>query len=208
MENDPDGPDRRPTTVTWKDLEEAAPLIFDVWSGKPELKWAKMAWTILGEAGLTSYKDEVERHLVLMRFFALSWIYRDFCSAAWEENTECLYSDWAHELELSTFRLGQCVEHDFCSDWEAGEAEDEELAQMAVEDLVEQARPKVVRALRSGYSSTTELFVSLWLSDNSEFSGVPVQDLDRDLVSEILNNAALEAMEAYSWIDGGMYPYR
>lgn len=90
--------------VEWEEVARLADDAFDVWSGQPELLWAKQAWEVLAKAGLTAYRNKVEHHHVLFRLLALSGIYSDFCDVAFDETSEIEYS---YFFELDKFVGGQ-----------------------------------------------------------------------------------------------------
>lgn len=84
--------------VEWEEVARLADDAFDVWSGQPELLWAKQAWKVLAKAGLTAYRNKVEHHPVLFRLLALSGIYSDFCDVAFDETSEIEHS-YSFELD-------------------------------------------------------------------------------------------------------------
>ncbi|PYP82906.1 MAG: hypothetical protein DMF61_24900 [Blastocatellia bacterium AA13] len=57
--------------LVWADVEEAAQLAFKVWASRPELRWAKEAWELLGKAGMTQFSTELRRYEVAIRFLVL-----------------------------------------------------------------------------------------------------------------------------------------
>lgn len=192
--------------VTWEDIEHVADDVFDVWYGSPEVAWAKLAWATLVAQGRTRYHDDIQRHLVLVQLFALSDLYRDFCCAAWDENTGLMLEDWAIALDMSTFRLAQCVGAEF---YEFGEMTDEELVREALDKLTLDARPLVAGALLRGEHSTNELFLTMWLSNDAEYAGRPWSKLPDDVIESVLGDASDPGkLVAYGWIDDGMPLYR
>jgi hypothetical protein len=42
---------------TWRKIESAAKLAFNIYAAQSELKWAKQAWELLIEEGLATYSN-------------------------------------------------------------------------------------------------------------------------------------------------------
>ena len=186
--------------VEWQEIEDAARVVFDVWSGKPELGWARLAWEALDRQRLTHHQDELQRNVVLVRLLALVEVYRDFCAVAWDERTETRFDDAAHDLAFSPFRVGQLVGPEFEPEYDLLT---EELVREGIQMLVYDERPRVVQALRKEFAHTDELFVGLILS-NTDLSGKRWEDLDEEVLHEVLNNVSDDKLAAYAWIDQGM----
>ncbi|PKM80303.1 MAG: hypothetical protein CVU89_14525 [Firmicutes bacterium HGW-Firmicutes-14] len=72
-------------TLLWNDISDFARGKFDVWTGEGQHVWAEQAWEGIIQAGLADYKDEIERHIVLIRLMALVTMYREFCDLVWQE---------------------------------------------------------------------------------------------------------------------------
>jgi hypothetical protein len=145
--------------VWWEDVSRDAEPIFRVWTDARELEWAKESWEALAKRGLTSYSDQVERTLVFVRLMALAGIYLDFCELAFDEIHDAAYTMWASDLSLSTFRVAQCVGSQFSKD---EEADDDQLLEDALRNLMDKARSDIHQALRSKFGDDSLLFVSLW----------------------------------------------
>lgn len=64
------------------------------------------AWIALGRAGLTSYSDEIQKTLVLIRFLTLGTIFREFCELARDEEFEPDVHNWAEDVEINPIRVG------------------------------------------------------------------------------------------------------
>src|SRR3990172_11861772 len=97
--------------VAWEDVDDAAGAAFSIWVEQPELEWARRAWGVLAQAGLTAYSSERGRLRVLVRFVALADIYHQFCHLAWgeyykPEYGDPDYGDWADRLGLTPVRIG------------------------------------------------------------------------------------------------------
>jgi hypothetical protein len=145
--------------VWWEDVSRDAEPIFRVWTDARELEWAKESWEALAKRGLTSYSDQVERTLVFVRLMALAGIYLDFCELAFDEIHDGAYTMWASDLSLNTFRVAQCVGSQFSKD---EEADDDQLLEDALRNLMDKARSDIHEALRSKFGDDSLLFVSLW----------------------------------------------
>ena len=138
--------------LSWEDVEEAANLAFDVWLHRRERVWAKQTWEAFSQAGLTRYANELQRHVVVVRFLVLGGLFRDFCALAWDERDDPWYSDWAGSLELQDFVIGQLV----------GPDSNVEDADSGLNHVICKSRPEIVRALIEVFGDEEELFASLW----------------------------------------------
>jgi len=148
------------SSICWEDvLNRDGESLFRVWTDARELDWAKKTWEAVGKRGLTSWANQVEWTLVMVRLMTLAAIYRDFCELAFDEVHHPAYTLWADELCLSTFRLAQCVGSQF----DAGEdRDDKSLLEGALLELMEEARSDIHEALREEFGDDSLLFVSLW----------------------------------------------
>jgi hypothetical protein len=95
------------TDLAWTDFPPAAHEIFHIWTNRhaDELRWASSAWTAVQRAGLTSYSDEVEKTLVLIRLMTLAAMYHEFADRAWQEYFTPEYVDWAEQLEIDEIHV-------------------------------------------------------------------------------------------------------
>lgn len=169
-------------TLDWKDVEDAADEMFRVWADGRELEWAEFAWGVLGEAGLTSFCNRLERARVQVRLMVLATMYREFCWLCWDEKDEPIYSWWMDALSLDHFTLGQLVGSDFAldRDWDA---EDEDaLIAAAVVRLLQEERERLVPHLTAGMGGTAHLFAAFYLTnytlatEDDLFEGGPDED--------------------------------
>jgi hypothetical protein len=184
----------RVMVLNWNEVEAAALRAFDVWERGGELDWAKNVWERAVAAGFSDYSNEIERHRVAVLFLGLAGLYRDFCSVAWDERDAPYYSHWAEGLSLDDFVLGQLVGPD------PGIEESSALNQ-----LVNAARPQVVRLLRQLFGNTNSLFISLWRAGPANANeGYDDCDGAKSLTDdEILNDATPEKLAAYGWLNSG-----
>jgi hypothetical protein len=187
VNHDPD----RVMKMAWADIESLADEVFHVWSGQPELKWAKCAWDMLDQAGLTAYRNAVQKYAVQFRLLVLSGIYSDFCDRAFDEPSEIGYS---MEFELDRFVGGQLWARrpDLKFDDELDDDGD------ILNTLVETHRGEVVRALVKGFGSDTALYASLWKSKDAN-------DADADQEDGNDDTFVCEAPQgrAYEWVSEG-----
>lgn len=203
--------------LTWDEIESAAARAFSIWTGQPELRWAKEAWQILSDAGLAAYEGELDRHRAIIRFLALAGIYSDWCAAAWGEYSDLQCSYWTEGLDVNAFRLGQLVGAD--EDSEDGELDDNVLTEEALHRLADAARPDVVRALLGHFGTASGLFLSLWRSMDFPHDEIDDQENEEDDWDDegsrdtptddaILNEITDEKLRAFDWTQDGCYPYR
>jgi hypothetical protein len=200
----PDRPEPGVGVLGWEEVEAAAPAAFDVWCGGADVAWARSAWKVLTQAGLTQYRDGVGRAEVLLRFLALGEVYRDFCACAWEEHTESSLPELAAALGLNPFRLGQYLGTAF----EATGEEEEPPLEEGLAAAVGRVRAGVVRALRAHYGSDDALFLWMWISNDPDRAGRSWEAMDDDELDEVLNDPTPGRCAAYAWITDGMRPYR
>ncbi|MCB0196162.1 MAG: hypothetical protein KDJ65_29695 [Anaerolineae bacterium] len=195
--------------ITWADLLELGEEIFFIWTGTSELKWAETAWQKLEEQGFTSYKDDLQKHIVLLRFFILGVMYREFFQMAFDEPADLDVSYWLDILEgeglyLSPFRLGQLADNQYRID-EALDAETvQELLPSIVSDLMEEQRDIVFSGLKVGFGSESLLFAHLWLSARSYDDDDDDDDEPRETVEEILASVTYDKMPAFRWVNERM----
>lgn len=153
------------------------------------MKWGRAAWAHLRNHGLTRYSDDLERHLVLLRFLALGGIYRDFCHAAWGEASEKEYELWVKDFSVDTATLIRIYEQltkgkrpvDFGSpdNWKF---------------IVERQWYTVVDAIQDGFGGEMQLVRSLWNSrEQNAFDAEDYEDSER--------------MQALEWVVSGCNPY-
>ena len=188
----------------WDDISDAARIAFAIWTGQPELEWARSAWTTLVRAGLANYRNERERCQAAIHFLTLAGLYHDFCAVAWKEFDEPGYRQWAEELCISPFRVGQLV-----SDEPSCDEEDDDTAfRAALVHLVAKAREAVLASLLSGFGGVSGLFGSLWRSGTTsaeaeDYEGSNSDDGDPETEWQILNDVTPDKLEAFSWLDDG-----
>ena len=194
--------------ITWADLSELGEEMFRIWMGTSELTWAKTAWQKLEEQGFTSYKDELQKHIVLLRFFILGVMYREFCQMAFDEPADRDISYWLDVLEeedlyLSPFRLGQLADSRYRNDQSLDAETVEDILPSIVSDLMEEQRDIVFSGLKVGFGSEALLFAHLWLSAGSYDDDDDDDDDDdesRETVEEVLASVTYDKMPAFQWV--------
>ena len=160
--------------VRWKDIHQGAlHSLFHVWTEGRELRWAKKSWEALAKHGLTAYSDETEWTLAIIRLMTLGTIYREFCDLAWDEEYYPEYTIWASELDLNHFRVAQCLGSEFARD---SCADEKELLEHGVSELVDRARPEIHKALTAEFGGDSMLFFSLW--NTVDYRGDEEDDID------------------------------
>jgi 5-methylcytosine-specific restriction protein B len=168
-------------TLTWRKIESAAELAFNIYAAQSELKWANQAWEILIEEGLATYSNETELCQVIIHFFALVCFYYNFYNFAWETYLEPNYLEWAEKLELNAFNFRQLINSDpylifnKSQNFEEYENDNEyRFDKREINYLVNIAHNRVVAALLKGFGNEGKfwavpmLFISLWRSSFSD----------------------------------------
>ncbi len=179
--------------LEWSEVEDVAQTAFRIWVDGSELAWARQAWEALVAAGLTDYTNDRDRARVAVRFFALAGLYHDFCCVAWEECVEPDYEEWAAELGVSPFHIGQLA-------GTAGNYEDEKEA---LQQLAEMARDEVVPVLLNRFGGVSELFVELWRTSQGDADDEAGEDEFTETDDDILNYVTPGKGAAFMWIDQG-----
>jgi hypothetical protein len=161
-------------TIGWPQLEDAASEIFSVWVGGSELRFAEEAWGHLAKAGLAEAETELEQTQVKIRFIALACVYLDFCAIAKDEDCEPAFDDWAHDLEIDLFRVGQLVGK---SDEDCNNAADEyDFQRYAMTVLTDRCRSDLQRALVAGFGNEQTLYSALWHSSHDPEEAADLED--------------------------------
>jgi len=156
--------------MEWEELESTAQRNFNVWGGGTDLDWAKQAWGVLENSGLTSHENEPERCKVALRFLALGDYYYNFCTIFRGEHLEPEFVDWVEKLNISAFRLGQLFGEsaELEYEWDA-----DLLYQKSLEVLISDAGNEIIDPLKNGFGGQCPLFISLWRSTISEEKSNP-----------------------------------
>jgi len=193
-------------TISWNEIRNAARALFNVWVDQPEMKWARKAWVHLRTKGLTSYRTDAERTMVLVRLGTLALMYREFCEVAFDEsqgNFEWVQWD---QLGIESSTLPQLAHTEIDSnEADGGRAEDREEGATdngdadgdldvdnALRQLSQRVRPEIYEALVDGFGDDSMLFASLW------------RTVAHESLEDTVNYVTPEKGEAFSWICQGM----
>lgn len=162
--------------LKWDEIEYE---VEQIWRGKPELIWAKKAWRGIINEGLASYKNEIEKHLVLIRLLTLATIYKEFYSITLDESfdLESEYYDWVEHIEISSFRMGQIVGNDFEIDLEDY---DNELLDRAIIHLINESKYEVFVAIIKEFGNEEKLFHWLWITVGHTYLENPYENKNDD----------------------------
>jgi hypothetical protein len=151
--------------VTWVQVREVMDRAFCIWTGSPELRWARLAWTHLANDGLTTAEDQIGHVRVHVRALVLASFYRDWCAVVWDEVHDDSPGLWLHDADVDRLHIGQLVGPDI----DLSEDPDEALEE-ALNALMKEERPAVIAALLKGFGDVPGLFVSLWRSNKDSDS--------------------------------------
>lgn len=200
--------------ITWADISSWAYNMFNVWVSDGQHRWAEYAWNFMVKAGLADYKNEIERHIVMLRLITLGIMYREFCEVAFDEHFDIdslVYEDWLDNEDFCRIRIWQLVGREFLAN-EPIEDEDD-MMNYAIIRLTDELRDNVYRALRKGFGDDLRLFISMYLTcqcrdDGSEFDCSQMNeqewaDLDQDLNYDTFTLWDSEG-RALQWIHIGM----
>lgn len=181
----------KPGRLAWRDIENKAKTAFSVWTNGADFRWARRAWKALEQGGVTSYSNEVERELVLCRFWVLNRIYRDYSEMAWDE---CGADDCDYTGELDMGILAE-----LCSKY-ATDAEGSTRNEVEVlVEVVESQCALVVATLTDGFGGIEELHKSLWRS------GVAATASDGSINPDPFNISDPGCVHGLQWLMEGCY---
>lgn len=200
------------TAVRWRDVEPLAQDIFRVWSDGGDLEWARTAWCILGEAGLTPVVDDEDMAEVLgvrFRLLILGVFFHTFAKTAWNEG----YVDpemWIQERGFSSRPDDlRYLNEPLYDDLAASAAADEDrfpwstFIEIIVADGFYQEYDLVVKTLREAYGGDNDLFVSLWVTPTK--LGPGWRQFPEELRDEVLNQLEYGdgKLPAWNWLTSG-----
>jgi len=180
--------------VSWNEIRNVARILFNVWVNEPEIKWARKAWLYLRAKGLTSYRNEAERTMVLVRLGTLALAYREFCDLAFGEGSgDFDYIEW-DELGIDPSSLAQLVAPETESDGRDDSFDTDD----ALQQSSQRVRPEIYDALVDGFGGDAMLFASLWRTPT---------DCDpraEESIDDVFNELTASKAEAFQWIRDGM----
>jgi hypothetical protein len=195
--------------VEWEDVRPLAHEAFKVWSTDWQYHWAREAWSILADKGLTSYQGGLERAEVYLRMLALGCLYRDFCDLAADERHYREDWVWVEEVGLSAdvfhpLTLGMMIGTDgerLLS--EADDLPEDGSYQSIIEPLVDEQRRVVHQALVEGYGSPHVLWAMLQLTLRRDFLDRYSPEPDIDPLNGVLNDVTVDDTASYDWVENG-----
>ena len=178
---DDESSDNYEAELFWELNEDAISKIFNVWIPQDnELRFAKEAWghiirewkniaesILIDDDGneiveTMLYRDggEIDECYEKIAFMTLGCMYLDFCKCAWDEEVDPFLGDWADDLKIEPFILGQisqehATENKLYATDEIGNA-----LNVIIDDL----RPIVFKALCKGYGDTIEVYKAFYRS--------------------------------------------
>ena len=115
---------------------------------------AKSIWDLLDKAGLTSYKNEIDRTRVLILSLGLIEFVNDCTSLIREDDFELDILGWAAELEINSFRVAQIVGDEFES---TEDYDEEELKELALLELLSDNRSAIVNCIKNKYTDSVHI---------------------------------------------------
>ena len=180
--------------VHWKEIEESARRLFNVWLGGKERQWGKKAWEILAACGLTRCTDAIEETGVQVRLLTLAIVYREWCWLAREESCHegSLVEMAVEDAGINAFRVAQLIGRDFAK--RDMESDQDELLEQALVKLIDRERPVICRALVEGFGGAVPLHNLLGATTRGNDSDEDASDSVEDFASG----------QALSWIMQGM----
>lgn len=189
------------------DLEGLTTQLFTVWRDGSETRWAGYMWSILGDAGLTTYEDsdEASRTLVVCRLIALAGISREFAARAWSEGhpgewqesvaVAGLLGEYPRLGEVAVGRLAERTGILAGSDPSGG---NRESAASLLCGIADDEWPTVVKALTDNLGPSW-MFASLWMTRDRD-ARYPLPD---EVIGSIVNSPTSEMMDAFAWVSDG-----
>lgn len=197
--------------ISWSDVEPLARRIFHVWVGEGDLEWARTAWAILGEQGLTyaGFEDGLQEETrIRIRMLALGALYHEFATHAWQEGNVEIASWVEDDVFLADYAWMGSIDPDSFPERSVDKEVDEgptesELLEEGVWSLVREEYPNVLRALLRGIGDHSELFLLLWLSREAQYAGW--RNFPSELRNEVLNeiNGEGDKLGAFGWLSEG-----
>jgi hypothetical protein len=195
-------------TVTWSEVESVLLTLSLGRTHDRSDEWAHEAWVALEKADLTQYSGRVEYHRVLCRGLTLMAMYREFARLAWDEILDVKLVDWATDLGVLPFRLGQIVG---CEENLDDDSDADDLFREGLRQVVDSERFDVYHALLGHFDGESMVFASLyatswessWVEGSEALSLVEILANDKCL-PELLAFEGFGKMPAFEWVTEGM----
>lgn len=194
------------------DFEELEPCLNDlvgVWMSDINDRWFKRQWSILENAKMTLYTDDIQKTHVYINAVVLGVIWREFNHVFYDEGNEIELNFMIENIPFSDIRLGQIIGDNFEKEVSTDD-EDQKiiLRQTIITQLISDSRSQVINTLKKHYGddlSFFEGFTSFKAADNIVVKGEAVNEEeemdDLDDENEDLRGGFQEA--AFSWISEG-----
>jgi len=149
--------------LAWNDVKryfEEEPT----WSNEHDLYWYQYVWQLLDENNLTVCNSLVEKLSVYSRIYAMISIYKEFCSAAFEESPEFL-------SYLITDDVSKIVEE------EVDDEEEQDIYKDIYNKLIEDSETmRTIFDILQAKLGITETYCSLWTTCDP----VELRNVDED----------------------------
>ena len=189
---------------SWDSVVEIATAVFARHGSA--LPWAREAWQVLGEAGLTAFVTHVDRARVACRLLCLDVLRQEFDVRMFDGGAP---GYWTLDVDalldavdgVDPVVLGMLAEQDDLGlDLEADGEPEEGWCRAVVEAVVRQECSEVVWALRC-HQRDAVVFASLWAAARDDVR----YPLSRDAIAWIVDSdLSADKMVAYEWIADGM----
>lgn len=198
----PDGPVE--ADGSWESVVEIATAVFARHGSA--LPWAREAWTVLGDAGLTMFDNHVDRARVACRLLCLDVLRQEFDVRMFDGGAP---GYWTLDVDalldavdgVDPVVLGMLAERDDLGlDLDADGEPDSGWCRAVVEAVVRQECSEVVWALRA-HQRDAVVFASLWAAARDDVR----YPLSREAIAWIVDSdLSADKMVAYEWISDGM----
>lgn len=194
-----------PTELKWEDVEKICLPHWSVWNTSGKVRWAREAWQLIAQEGLTRYINEPERVQVIIRLLALAGIYADFYELAFEDGFAPNAADWATEFGISFVILNQLITNEKATNLNDPDDERDWLAN-TLQELANNARKEIVSTLFLAFGGCSGLFISLWKSRRMHSAGDEnfADESDDEIVNGNLTYP-YHKMSVFQWVDEGCY---
>ena len=181
-------------SLDWAAVDPLAQRVFTLWPGQPELICVRESWKMVLKYGLADYANDFERWGVLFRFLALAGIYFDFCHLAWNRVNLPDYETLGKELGLGLLPVVMLLGQDALLEQVNDE---EELFQIGMKSLADQARIEIVPVLIRGYGGLKALYEAFRRSRQTE----PFPEDNGQIIQ-------LSERNAFRWLEEGCRAFR
>ena len=165
------------TGIGWEDVRPYAAEMFNIWVSESALEFAREAWGHFNSAGLVKDKTLIEITSTKLRLVTLARIYEEFCSAAWEENSDGSISRLAEEFGIDSTALGILVPPGNIGQFDHA-ADADELRETALWIVTEGQRDEIFECLKAAYGGELGLYLRLRRTNSSREYANEEEELD------------------------------